>query len=93
MSDEVNKTFTWGDLKSFVNSLPENELSKRVVGWQESESLIIDSAHQLEEDYLFSKEYSEDGCVPRSELKNLEGTEKDYTVVYEEGTPILGVRF
>ena len=32
---------TWKELKEFANSLPENELDKKVILWREDEAITI----------------------------------------------------
>jgi len=87
----------WKQLKEFCNSLPENELNKKVILWREDEAISKIKAEQLEEDHYIHPELSEDGCFPESEVEHLiKGNEEDYPngmddfkKVYDKGTSIL----
>lgn len=78
-----NPKFTWGDLKAFCNSLPEEYLSKQVMWCGEERGGNIDSAERVEEDFM----QTDYGWEPRSvqEPEDLEGME----VALEKGSPLL----
>jgi len=80
----ATKKFTWGDLKEFANSLPEEELQKEVIWWGDECGGQIDGAHQLSEDFV-TTDY---GCEPASAQEYEEGDEP-YEVTHPKGTPIL----
>ena len=81
-------------LKDFCNSLPENELDKKVILWREDAEDVITEieAEQLEEDYYIQVDEPENGCFPVSECKELEPDTK-IKRVYKKGHPILSEVF
>lgn len=83
---------TYQELKDFCNSLPESELSKKVILWREDEAITDISAEQLQEDHYIDVDNSEDGCFPASECKHLD-PETKIKKVYDKGTPILHENF
>lgn len=80
--EQKEQKFTWGDLKKFINEIPESELSKEVVWWGDERGGKIYSAFQLDEDHV----KTEEGIEPLSVIED--GYE--YGVTYKKGTPILG---
>lgn len=76
------------ELKEFCNSLPENELDKKIILWREDEAITDISAEQLDEDQYIEIDNSENGCFPVSECKDLD-PEIKIRKVYDKGTPIL----
>ena len=91
----------WKELKDFCNSLPESELSKEVVVWQEEDAISSISAEQLEEDHYVDNNSKEDGCMPLSTAQSIikddpeeypDGLQQ-FSKVYEKGHPILSENF
>lgn len=75
---------TLGDLKAFLNSLPEEQLAQKPRLWDEGFSGTINGGCVLEEDYINP---SGEGCEPISAYKD-EPDYADYAseVVYPGGT-------
>lgn len=78
------KKFTWGDLKQFANSLPEEELQKDVIWWGDECGGQIDGVYQLPEDFV-TTDY---GAEPAS-VQEYEDGDEEYEVTHPKGTPIL----
>lgn len=83
--DKIPEIFTWSDLKTFVNSLPDELLSEKVMWWGEEKGGTIDNAWRLSEDYV-STDY---GCEPLSVQDPVEEGEEKWEVAYPKGTPVL----
>jgi len=82
----------WKQLKDFCNNLPESELEKNVILWQEENVITDIDARQLEQDYYIERENPENGCFGVTERKELEPDTK-IKRVYKEGHPILQENF
>ena len=81
---------TWKELKEFCNSLPDNELTRKVILWREDEAVNNIDAVQLDEDFYADEEELEEGCFRASDAsKPIE----ELTKVYEKGTPVLMENF
>lgn len=102
MSKEQKDFSTWKDIKEFVNSLTEEQLSKRVILWREDEAINKIQPDVLEEDHYIDKEgVVVEGCVDESTAKELiKDNPEDYpngmkhfTKVYDKGFPILFEKF
>lgn len=85
---EKEKQFTWQELKTFCNNLPEEMLTKTVMWWGEERGGIVGSASCLEENYVQSDEYAEPESIYRENMD--EGDEEPETI-YPKGTPIIYV--
>lgn len=92
---ETKKKFTWADFKKAVNKIPEKNLNQEVVIWTEDERCYtVDSLFICPEDFLFD---GDEGCCPRSEMKDAikeekrdyPDTESEYYVVHRKGTRII----
>jgi hypothetical protein len=81
--------FTWGDLKKVINKLPEEELNKEVIVWNEESGCRITEVEILNEDYY----QDEECCIPESELKHIlkeEGETMDtHPLVLKKGSAVL----
>lgn len=91
----------WKKLKDFCNSLPESELEKNVILWQECEAITNIEAEQLDEDHYVNIDDSENGCFPELEMRSQinmcpndfpDGVEH-FKKVYDKGHPILSELF
>ena len=89
---EKPKTITWNELKEFVNSIPEEQLTKNA-------SIIIgdESARELNEPFfmandIYSHKEDYEDCGTLDELKDLHGDEfvqDDYVLATKQGTAFL----
>lgn len=85
------KTFTWKDLKIFVNTLPKSELNKPVKLWKaETPEIIVDDAYVLSEDWYETDEAYEPKSVVEGDLGEDE-TIDDYELIATKGSPFLSV--
>lgn len=84
---DESKKLTWGELKKFVNELPEDELTKDVIWWGDDRGGVMDSVYRLDEDYI-NMDY---GYEPISGYENEEeyAEELENNERIEKGTPIL----
>lgn len=78
---------TWNDLKEFCNSLDKKQLKEEVIVWREGEAIAKLDPITLEEDHYYNEEFSDEGCVPESEMpkEHMPNAEK----VYSKGDPII----
>jgi hypothetical protein len=85
------KPMTWRELKDFVNTIPEEELDKKVVSWAEEDSNTYSSAECLTEDYF----RGEGGAISESDWEDSIDKEngEEKVLCYSKGTPILHVLF
>lgn len=90
----------WLELKQFCNSLPEEELQKKVILWREDEAVTDINAIRLEEDHYIEPESDDEGCFPESTKNSLISDEDAYPEgeshfekVYDKGHPILQENF
>lgn len=87
MKKRKTDTFTWADLKVFVNQLNDKQLSGEVIWWGEERGGKMCSAECLKEDY---GNPSGDGLEPRSAYshdKDLRGGK--FPVSMKVGTPVF----
>ena len=74
----------WRELKEFCNTLPEEQLERKVILWREDEVINKIEPKLLEEDFYIGED--EDGCYPASEAEEpIELLKK----VYSKGDAIL----
>lgn len=79
---------TWNELKEFCNSLPEEQLERKVILWREDEAINDIEPECLSEDHF--KGDDDEGCYPESEASEpIENLRK----VYSKGDAILWERF
>lgn len=87
----MDDTFTWEQLKQFVNKLDKKELEKPVTFWSEDRVIQITIAMRLTEDYYTND--GMDGCLPESEFKIEYPFDDPHIdkprIAYEYGTPVL----
>ena len=83
----------WNELKEFCNSLPKEELEKKVILWRECDAIGDICARTLDEDHYSGD--NDEGCYPLSDagltLDDVE--EKGLEKNYDKGTPILQENF
>lgn len=86
----------WRKLKEFCNSLPENELDKKVIVWGEYKAITKIEAEQLLEDHYIDHDNIESGCFSEREAKSLIKDKDDFPngmddleKVYDKGFPVL----
>jgi len=82
------KVKTWADMKAFVDSLTDEQLSMKLSWWGEDSAGVITALSVLPEDYVQVDEYCE--AVSRLELDEDESME-DYPVCYAKGQPIIDI--
>ena len=79
---------TWNELKEFCNSLPEDQLGKKVVMWREDEAINDIWTERLSEDHYMRED--DEGCYPESEASSpIEELDK----VWSKGDAILWEKF
>ena len=84
---------TWNELKEFCNSLPQEQLERKVILWREDETINKIEAEQLSEDHYIGE--NDEGCYPLSDA-NLTVDDVDrlgLKKVYSIGFPILWAQF
>ncbi|MHB8871877.1 MAG: hypothetical protein ACYC5G_05485 [Candidatus Doudnabacteria bacterium] len=79
----------WYDLKTFCNSLSEEQLVENVVLWREEDAISKIGAEILREDYYLDTEEPTEGCFTLSECGYSLEEAPNLKLVYEKGTPIL----
>ncbi|MGK6342895.1 hypothetical protein ACMGDK_11685 [Chryseobacterium sp. DT-3] len=90
---EKPKSITWNELKEFVNSIPEGQLSKNasiLVGDESTGRELFESFFTVN-DIFCNKEDFED-CGTLDELKDLHGDEfvqENYLLSTKQGTAFL----
>ena len=89
---------TWKELKEFCNNLPENELEKKVIVFNEEEVIHPIEAMQLAEDHY--RDEDSELCMCETDAKSIADDEDEYPngiddmiKVYDKGHPVLWVDF
>ena len=84
---------TWNELKEFCNSLPQEQLERKVILWREDEAINNIEAEQLSEDHYIGED--DEGCYPLSDagltVDDVDGL--GLKKVYLIGDAILWERF
>jgi hypothetical protein len=79
---------TWNELKKFCDSLPEDQLERKVILWREDEAINNIEAEHLSEDHYIGED--DDDCYPESEA---EEPIEDLKKVWSKGDAILWEKF
>ena len=83
----------WLELKEFCNSLPQEQLERKVILWREDEAITDIYAEQLTEDHYIGSD--DDGCYPLSDagltVDDVDGC--GLKKVYSIGDAILWEKF
>lgn len=79
---------TWNELKEFCNSLPEDQLDKKVVMWREDDAINNIETELLQEDHYMGED--DDFCYPESEAQY---PISELKKVWSKGDAILWEKF
>ena len=86
----------WNELKTFCNSLNEEQLQHKVILWRETEAISNIETLTIEEDQYVEPDVIGDGCFPKSEAEYIIKNQPEeypnmdsFKKVYNKDTPIL----
>jgi hypothetical protein len=80
------KMRTYGQLKYFLNTLPEKELKKEVILSGEEIGYGVTGFDQIEEDYVQT-----DYGVEQASVQEYAPGDDPYPIVWKKGTPVIWI--